>query len=87
LTVPTTSNAPIAVTAWTVPITPIISTALADTTVVNASTVSTVSTVSTASTPETSASAQAFRIPVNISLAGAMSCLPGIAFPLHTDTL
>ncbi|MCX2921768.1 hypothetical protein ORK51_16450 [Stenotrophomonas rhizophila] len=71
-------------TAWTVPITPIISTALADTTVVNASTVST---VSTASTPETSASAQAFRIPVNISLAGAMSCLPGIAFPLHTDTL
>jgi len=84
LTVPTTSNAPIAVTAWTVPITPIISTALADTTVVNASTVST---VSTASTPETSASAQAFRIPVNISLAGAMSCLPGIAFPLHTDTL
>ncbi|MGE8248987.1 MAG: hypothetical protein ACN6PO_07215 [Stenotrophomonas bentonitica] len=68
-------------TAWTVPITPIISTALADTTVVNAST------VSTASTPETSASAQAFRIPVNISLAGAMSCLPGIAFPLHTDTL
>jgi hypothetical protein len=81
LTVPTTSKAPIAVTAWTVPITPIISTALADTTVANAST------VSTASTPETSASAQAFRIPVNISLAGAMSCLPGIAFPLHTDTL
>jgi len=87
LTVPTTSNAPIALTARTVPITPtrpinpIISTALADPTIAHASAASTVS------TPETSATAQAFRFTVDISIAVAMTRRPSVAFPLRTGPL
>jgi hypothetical protein len=90
LTVPTTSNAPIALTARTVPlpptrpINPIISTALADPTIAHASAASTVSTVSTA---ETSATAQAFRFTVDISIAVAMTRRPSVAFPLRTSPL
>jgi len=87
LTVPTTSNAPIALTARTVPlpattpINPIISTVLADPTIAHASAASTVS------TPETSATAQAFRFTVDISIAVAMTRRPSVAFPLRTSPL
>jgi len=84
LAVPTTSNAPIALTLRTAPIAPSISTAPPATTNTQASSASS---ASTASTPETSATAQASRIPVNISLAGAMTCPPSIAFSLRTGTL
>jgi len=84
LTVPTTSNAPIALTARTVPLPPtrpIISTALTDPTIAHASAASTVS------TPETSATAQAFRFTVDISIAVAMTRRPSVAFPLRTSPL
>jgi len=90
LTVPTTSNAPIALTARTVPlppttpINPIISTVLADPTIAHASAASAASTVST---PETSATAQAFRFTVDISIAVAMTRRPSVAFPLRTSPL
>nr|WP_172407567.1 hypothetical protein [Stenotrophomonas maltophilia] len=90
MTVPTTSNAPIALTARTVPlppttpINPIISTVLADPTIAHASAASAASTVST---PETSATAQAFRFTVDISIAVAMTRRPSVAFPLRTSPL
>ncbi|MFY0186022.1 hypothetical protein PV767_18285 [Stenotrophomonas rhizophila] len=93
MTVPTTSNAPIALTARTVPlppttpINPIISTVLADPTIAHASAASAASAASTVSTPETSATAQAFRFTVDISIAVAMTRRPSVAFPLRTSPL
>jgi len=45
------------------------------------------SAASTVSTPETSATAQAFRFTVDISIAVAMTRWPSVAFPLRTSPL